>query len=100
MEEHRPTSYGEDSAMQLGLLFDSIRQRLGEMSDSQTQISTTRRELFIERERVKTTGRKVQQKRIDDGNAEADFMSQLSQFVNNYRGEISRAFLVTYDKVR
>jgi hypothetical protein len=100
MEEHRPTSYGEESAMQLGLLFDSIRRRLGEMSETQTQISTTRRELLIERERVKTTGRKVQQKRIDAGNAEADFMSHLSQFVNNYRGEVSRALLIAYDKVR
>jgi hypothetical protein len=100
MEYQLPARNGAQSTTELKLLFDLIQQRLDELSDSQKKISTARKELLIERERVKTTGREVQQKRIDAGNAEAEFMSRLRQFVNDCPGELSGALLVAYDKVR
>ncbi|KAI4953233.1 hypothetical protein J4E86_006774 [Alternaria arbusti] len=100
METQSLIRYGEKSATQLDLLSVLNRQRLNTLSDSQAKLSANREDLLIERERVRATGRKVQQKRIDAGNAEAKFMRQLSEFVNNYPGELSRALLATYNDVR
>ena len=100
METQSLIRYGEQSATQLDLLSVLNRQRPNTLSDSQAKLSANREDLLIERERVRATGRKVRKKRIDAGNAEAKFMRQLSEFVNNYPGELSRALLAAYNDVR
>ncbi|KAI4673434.1 uncharacterized protein J4E84_011076 [Alternaria hordeiaustralica] len=100
METRSLARFGKQPATQLDVLRDVNRQRLNTLSDSQAKLSSIREDLLIERERVRATSRKIQQKRIDAGNAEAMFMSRLSQFVNEYPGGLSRALLAAYDDVR
>ncbi|KAH6865210.1 hypothetical protein BKA58DRAFT_241043 [Alternaria rosae] len=100
METRSLAGYGKQPATQLELLNDLNRQRLNTLSDSQARLSSIREDLLIERERVRATRRKVRQKRIDAGNAEASFMTRLREFVNDYPDELSRALLAAYNLVR
>jgi len=100
METRSLAGYGKQPAPQFELLNDLDRQRLNTLSDSQARLSSVREDLLIERERVRATGLKVRQKRVDAGNAEASFMSRLREFVNDYPGELSRALLAAYNHVR
>jgi hypothetical protein len=70
------------------------------MSNTQALLSSTRKELLIERERVKTAAGEVRQKRINAGNAEARFMNHVREFVNNHLEQLPSTLLEAYDKVR
>jgi hypothetical protein len=76
-----------------------VRKRLNEASDSQARLATARQQLLIKRERVRTSSRRVQLKRVDAGDAEATYMSRLREFVNNYREKLPSTLLDAYDKV-
>lgn len=100
METSHQATFGERPTTQFDALASLIRQYLGEMSNTQTLLSSTRKELLIERERVKTAAGEVRQKRVNAGNAEARFMNHVREFVNNHLEQLPSTLLEAYDKVR
>ena len=76
-----------------------IRQRLEEVSESQIRISSARKQLLVNREKLRMTSRAVRSKRVDAGEAEAAFMSRLREFVNEYPEALSAALIDAYNKV-
>jgi hypothetical protein len=100
METSHQATFGDRPTTQFDALASLIRQYLGEMSNTQTLLSSTRKELLIERERVKTAAGEVRQKRVNAGNAEARFMNHVREFVNNHLEQLPSTLLEAYDKVR
>jgi hypothetical protein len=100
METSHQATFGERPTTQFDALASLIRQYLGEMSNTQALLSSTRKELLIERERVKTAAGEVRQKRVNAGNAEARFMNHVREFVNNHLEQLPSTLLEAYDKVR
>lgn len=74
MDDARQARTGERPTTQLDPLTSFIRRCLEELAETQTLLSSTRKELLIERERVRTAGHEVRQKRVDAGDAEVKFM--------------------------
>ncbi|CAN9477871.1 unnamed protein product [Alternaria alternata] len=99
MENPRQVKTGERPTAQLDTLAPLIRQCLEEMSNTQTLLSSTRKELLIERERIKTAGREVRQKRDEAGNAEVGFMNCVRDFVNSHLEQLPTTLLNAYEKV-
>jgi hypothetical protein len=99
MENTRQAKTGERPTAQLDTLAPLIRQCLEEMSNTQTLLSSTRKELLIERERMKTAGREVRQKRDEAGNAEVRFMNYVRNFVNSHLEQLPTTLLDAYEKV-
>jgi hypothetical protein len=86
-------------SMRLNVVLEQIRKNLEDTSESQSRLATARQQLLIKRERVRTSSRKVQRKRVDAGDAEATFMSRLRESVNHHREELPSSLLDAYDEV-
>ncbi|KAG9186219.1 hypothetical protein G6011_02775 [Alternaria panax] len=99
MENTRQARTGERTTTQFDTQASLIRRSLEEMSNTQTLLSSTRKELLIERERVYTAGREVRQKRIDAGNAEVKLMNCLREFFNKYLEQLPTTLHDCYNKV-
>ena len=100
MENPHQARFGERPTTQFDALASHIHHCLGEMSNTQTSLSSTRKELLIERERVKTAAGEVRQKRVNAGDAEARFMNHVREFINNHLGQLPATLFEAYDKVR
>jgi hypothetical protein len=77
----------------------SMEGRLETISESHAQLASSRRQLLITRERVRTASRNVRLKRVGAGDAEAAFMNQLREFVNKSRDELPKTLLDAYNTV-
>ncbi|RYO38014.1 hypothetical protein AA0111_g2183 [Alternaria arborescens] len=80
-------------------LIAHIRQRLEDTADTQIQLSSSRKQLLVKRERLRTASRVIQQKRVAAGDAEAAFMSQLRELVNTNSETLSTPLSDAYEKV-
>jgi hypothetical protein len=80
-------------------LIAHIRQRLEDTADTQIQLSSSRKQLLVKRERLRTASRVIQQKRVAAGDAEAAFMSQLRELVNTNSETLSAPLSDAYEKV-
>ncbi|CAN9433652.1 unnamed protein product [Alternaria alternata] len=99
MENLRQAKTGGPPTAQLDTLAPLIRQCLEEMSNTQTLLCSTRKELLIERERMKAAGSEVRQKRDEAGNAEVRFMNCVRNFVNSHLEQLPTHLLDAYEKV-
>ncbi|RYN73533.1 hypothetical protein AA0119_g13612 [Alternaria tenuissima] len=100
METPLQAGFGERPTTQFDAPASLIRPYLKEMSKTQTLLSSTRKELLIERERVKTAAGEVRQKRDIAGDAEASFMNHVRELVNNHFEQVPSTLLEAYEKVR
>jgi hypothetical protein len=99
MEQKRSTRDEESRLPYSDKIMAHIRQRLEEISDSQIDISSARKQLLVKRERLRTASRVVQLKRVDAGDAEAAFMTRVREFVNENPGQLSAPLMDAYREV-
>ncbi|RYO45282.1 hypothetical protein AA0116_g13331 [Alternaria tenuissima] len=93
METPIQAGFGERPTTRFDALASLIRPYLKEMSKTQTLLSSTRKELLIERERVKTAAGEVRQKRDIAGDAEASpvYSTQAYEKVRETRDDLGEA---------
>jgi len=99
MEETVQARIEERRTTQFIPLISLVRQHLEELSNTQTLLSSTRKNLLVERESLRTAGREVQQKRLAAGDAEAKFMKMVRQCINDCPGLLPTALLDAYERV-
>ncbi|CAO2654010.1 Nn.00g107430.m01.CDS01 [Neocucurbitaria sp. VM-36] len=76
-----------------------IQKKIHDASEAQWELAKVRKQLLIKRQRVRTSSRHVQLKRVDAGDAEATFMNRLREYVNENRDKLPTTLLDAYDKV-
>jgi hypothetical protein len=77
----------------------NVENVLQNLVDAQVKVARSREALIIERERLRTLSSKVRQKRVEAGNAEAAFMSQLRIYINDTQPKIPSALIDAYSNV-
>lgn len=84
---------------QSSLILQGVRRKLQDAATVQERLAGSREELLKERERLRASGGRVRNKRVEAGNAEATFMSALRNYLNYMNVDIPKPLLEAYGQV-
>ncbi|KAF2469457.1 uncharacterized protein BDR25DRAFT_49696 [Lindgomyces ingoldianus] len=76
-----------------------FRQRFEKASKIQEKLAEEREKLLLERDNVRSAGKKVRIRRVQTGDAEAAFMSVLREFINRHGDLFTSELNAAYRKV-
>lgn len=76
-----------------------IRHQLQAVSEAQRKIEAAREDLLLKRENYRVFGKRVRRQRIEAGDAEAELLNELRNYVNSKQESLPSAVLSAYERV-